>query len=296
MEGRIREFIDYMRVERGASPNTIRAYERDLMAFKGFCEERGGDPFKDPYLVRAFVGGLYRKHKKTTIARKLSSIKSFLRFLHRRGIIDRDIATLLTGPRVPRSLPRSLTVDEVFALLDAPGGKDPLRLRDRAILELLYSSGLRVGELVSLDVEDVDLEGKVVRVFGKGGKERIVPIGDKAVEAIRRYLPSRVLLLKGDERALFLNRYGKRLTARSVERLIKAYSRTSGLFKDVTPHVLRHSFATHLLGGGADLRSIQEMLGHSNLSTTQRYTHVSMERIMEVYDRAHPRSRGEDDV
>ena len=294
MDDLIREFIEYLRIERGASRHTLRAYQGDLMAFKEFLGAiDGGVKISqvEPGHIRAFIGRLCRKGRKTTVARRLSSIRSFFRFLYRRGLVERDMSLLVTGPRPSRPLPRSITVDETFALLDAPKGDGWMRARNRAILELLYSAGLRVGELVALDVEDVDLEGMAVRVYGKGGKERIVPFGSKALEAIRDYLLYRPSLLKGREEALFLNRYGRRLSARSVERLIKACSRAAGLVRDVTPHMLRHSFATHLLGGGADLRSIQEMLGHSNLSTTQRYIHVAVERIMEVYDKAHPRAR-----
>jgi integrase/recombinase XerC len=263
----------------------------------------------DRITIRKYLSFLHRKNKKSSIARKISTLRSFFRYLNREQIIASNPAKSISTPKVEKTLPTTLTVDEAFRLMESPknlsekfspAGRKDKRLRDRAILELLYSSGLRVSELVGLNANQIELDLGIVRVMGKGRKERIVPVGRKAAESLNAYLDERGMvkgLRLGGKASdpeggdpLFVNSLGGRLTARSVGRLIKKYTRHSGIFRKVSPHSLRHTFATHLLDAGADIREIQEMLGHSSLSTTQRYTHVSMGKLMEVYDRAHPRS------
>jgi integrase/recombinase XerC len=243
--------------------------------------------------VRGFVARLSREGlRKASIARKLSTVRSFLRHAERAGRIKSSPARGIRTPRVPKGLPRDLTVDEMFNLLDHVQGDDVAAIRDVALLELLYAAGLRVGELVSLDLDDVDLASGVVRVLGKGNKERLVPFGSKAERALRRWKErSQELRAKSNEVAVFLNLRGGRLTDRSVRRILNRRLREAAIRARVSPHALRHSFATHLLGAGADLRAIQELLGHASLSTTQRYTHVSTDALMRVYDKAHPRAR-----
>jgi len=251
----------------------------------------------DRIAIRKYLSFLHRKNKKSSIARKISTLRSFYKYLVREQVIPSNPAKSISTPKVEKTLPTTLTVDEAFRLMESPKtipeklfreGSREKGLRDRAILELLYSSGLRVGELVGLNSNQLDLDLGIVRVMGKGRKERIVPVGVKAIEVLKTYLEERGIL--NGEEPIFINSLGGRLTARSVGRLIKKYSRHSGIFRKVSPHSLRHTFATHLLDAGADIREIQEMLGHSSLSTTQRYTHVSMGKLMEVYDKAHPRS------
>jgi integrase/recombinase XerC len=295
----INKFIDYISLERGASPHTCRAYRKDLELFATFLREKGlpSDAATIDHLtIRLFLGHLYQEKriKRTSVVRKLATLRTFFRYLNREGIIAKNPAKMVATPKGGKDLPHALTVDEAFRLLDAPDVTNPLGLRDRAILEFLYSSGLRVGELTSLNLEDLDLVRGIVRVMGKGGKERMVPIGSKAVEALRSYLAHRDELLakgKSTTQYLFLNYRGGNLTARSVARMIKTYRLHGGITKEATPHTFRHSFATHLLDAGADLRGIQELLGHASLSTTQKYTHVSSAKLMEVYDRTHPRAR-----
>jgi len=239
--------------------------------------------------VREYISWLYKRNSKSSISRKLTSIRTFLEFLIREGRIQKNAAKLVPTPKAEKKTPAFLTVDEVFVLVEKPKDKGRLGLRDRAILELLYSSGLRVSELTEIHLNDLNLNSSLVKVLGKGGIERIVPLGSKAVEAIKNYLEKRNDL-KPNVDYLFLNFRGGKLSERSVARIVKKYAISSGIPKNVSPHVLRHTFATHLLGDGADLRAIQEMLGHKNLSTTQRYTHASIEKIMEVYDKTHPRA------
>jgi integrase/recombinase XerC len=249
----------------------------------------------DRLAIRKYLSFLHRKNRKSSIARKLSTLRSFFKYLVREQIVSSNPAKGISTPKAEKTLPTTLTVDEAFRLMESPkrlpekssGGPKQNGSRDRAILELLYSSGLRVSELVGLNSNQLDLELGVVRVMGKGRKERIVPVGMKAIDALKAYLEERGGV---EEDPVFVNFLGGRLTARSVGRLIKKYTRHSGIFRKVSPHSLRHTFATHLLDAGADIREIQEMLGHSSLSTTQRYTHVSMGKLMEVYDKAHPRS------
>lgn len=291
----IHQYIHYLSVEKNASPHTCRGYQNDLEEFENFLRSAG--LFLSPsgkveiekidrLAIRRYLSFLHRKNKKSSIARKISTLRSFFKYLVKEQTVTSNPAKSVATPKVDKPLPTTLTVDEAFRLMESPSEIN--RSRDRAILELLYSSGIRVGELVGLNVNQLDLDLGIVKVMGKGKKERIVPVGSKAVEALKVYLGERGVL--GGEAPLFINRKGGRLTDRSVGRLTKKYSKQSGIFRNVSPHSLRHSFATHLLDAGADIREIQEMLGHASLSTTQRYTHLSMGKLMEVYDKAHPRS------
>lgn len=290
MEKYFEQFINFLKIEQGVSPHTLRAYTEDLKEFLSFTDKQLKDI--DNLDIRAFLASLYHKKlKKSSISRKLATIRSFFKYLHREGYVKKNPAKLVSSPKVPKALPRFLTIDEAFSLMDAPQGETFKTTRDKAILELLYSSGLRVSELTSLDISDLDLKESLIRVKGKGKKERIVPIGSKALEAIKNYLPERVSLKKKST-ALFLNSHGGRLTQRSIRRILLEYSRMVNLKGYLSPHTLRHTFATHLLHGGADLRSIQELLGHSSLSTTQKYTHVDITHLAEVYDKAHPMAKG----
>jgi integrase/recombinase XerC len=297
MDEPIRAFIAFLRTEQRASPETLRNYASDLRQLTRFLVSRrlASSPVDPASLsadtVRAYLQWLdHRGGKPASLARKLAAIKSFYRYLTRRGLLDCNPVDAMRTPKQPKSLPRVLTKDDANALMSFPAGQTVGSLRDRALLETLYSTGARVSELVALDIGDVRESEGLVRLRGKGRKERIVPIGDVALEAIRRY---RISLPRDVSRvplpALFCNHRGGRLTSRSVARIVARYSsRLAG--GAVSPHTLRHSFATHLLDEGADLRSIQEMLGHASLSTTQRYTHVATDQLMAVYDRAHPRA------
>jgi integrase/recombinase XerC len=303
--GLIQQFVHYLSLEKNASPHTCRGYRKDLEGFEVFLKAAGMylSPAGtvemekvDRMAIRKYMSFLHRKNKKSSIARKISTLRSFFKYLIKEQRIASNPAKSVSTPKVEKTLPTTLTVDEAFRLMESPE-RIPQNssavsrengLRDRAILELLYSSGLRVSELVGLNLNQLDLDLGIVRVMGKGRKERIVPVGGKAIEASRAYLEERGVF-KGED-PIFINSFGGRLTARTVGRLVKKYTRHSGIFRKVSPHSLRHTFATHLLDAGADIREIQEMLGHSSLSTTQRYTHVSMGKLMEVYDRAHPRS------
>jgi integrase/recombinase XerC len=302
MKKHIASFIEYLKSERGYSPHTIRNYESDLRQFCDFItDKKGTEGFElevgriNYMLIREYVGGLFNKCSRATIARKLSALKSFFRYLELRGLCLKNPAINISTPKLEKRIPVYLSIDEIFALLNQPNGDRGLGLRDLAIMELLYSSGIRVSELVFLHVEKLDFESRLVKVLGKGGKERIIPFGRRAYAVIKDYLRNTEKirkkkgygLLKGP---LFLNYRGERLSSRSVNRIIKKYSRDSGIMTDISPHSIRHTFATHLLDSGADLRSIQEFLGHVSLSTTQKYTHVSIDRLMEVYDKSHPRS------
>jgi len=281
------------------SPQTLRAYRSDLDQFGEYLR-RGGErsavpgPEKiDTLAVRGFVAVLSRKGLgKASVARKLSAVRSFMRHAVREGRVESNPAAVVPTPRTPRGLPRDMTVDEVFNLLERIDGDDLAGLRDRALLELLYAAGLRVSELTGLSLEDLDLRSGIVRVLGKGSKERLVPFGRKALDALRRWIEGSTELRRKADRseAVFLNLRGGRLTDRSVRRILNRRLAEAAIHARISPHALRHSFATHLLGAGADLRSIQELLGHSSLSTTQRYTHVSTDSLMKVYDKAHPRA------
>jgi integrase/recombinase XerD len=295
-------YLDHLAVERGLSAHTLAAYRRDLRRYVGFLERRGiTDPGEvDESSIRSYVASVSasthgddeRPYRATSVARMLSSVRSFHRFLLRDGITTRDPATGVAQPKLPRQLPHPLTVEETRHLLEAPDPGTPVGLRDRAILELLYGAGLRISELTALDVDDLDLEEGAVRVLGKGGKEREVPLGRFAREAVDAYLTrGRPALAGASSRgALFLNARGGRLTRQSGNRLLSTHVRTAGIESRVTPHSLRHSFATHLLEGGADVRVVQELLGHASVATTQIYTLVTEEHLREVYYTAHPRA------
>jgi integrase/recombinase XerC len=279
---------------RGASAHTVAAYIKDLEEFRRYLATRNLTLTTATHAaIRGFLGVLAVDRQASTRARKLASIKSFYRYLVRQKKIESSPAKLVKGPKLPRSLPRFLPVDEMFAVVEEPSKKTALELRDRAVLEVLYGGGLRVSELCHLSIEDVDRDGRTLRVLGKGNKQRLCPIHPRAIAAIDGYLTRRPELLKKAARPdpdspLFLNHRGGRLTRRSVARHLDRYVRRCGLVRKVSPHALRHSFATHLLGAGADVRSIQELLGHASLSTTQRYTHVSWEQLQRIYDQAHP--------
>lgn len=282
----IDKFISYLEIEKNYSPHTILNYRLDLYEFIAFS---GDMPVQEvSYLhFRKYLAELRHKNlKPRTLARKLSSLRSFFKFLHREGFIKDNPALLLVTPKLDKVLPKFLTEEEMVQLVESPQLPKVADRRDRAIMETLYSSGMRVSELVGLDVTDVDFIGNIVKVKGKGRKERLVPIGDRAVDALKEYLDHRQI----NNRALFLNKNKTRLTARSVRNIINKHILATSLRMKVSPHVLRHSFATHLLNRGADLRSVQELLGHVNLSTTQIYTHVTTERLKNIYDKAHPRA------
>lgn len=290
------ELADFRKalVARGASPHTVRNYLRDVQAFARYLERqsRSLGEARHPH-IRGWLGTLAVDHAPRSRARALASLKAFYRFQVASGALSRNPAAAMRGPRLPVTLPRFLPVEEAFALVDRPGEATLLALRDHALLEVLYGAGLRVSEACGLSLEDVDLPGRVLRVLGKGRKERLCPLHPGAAEALRRWLARRNELLAHrragqDPDAVFLNFRGGRLTPRSVARHLDAHARAAGLQRHVTPHALRHSYATHLLAGGADVRSIQELLGHASLSTTQRYTHVGVELLQAVYDKAHP--------
>jgi len=304
----IERFLIYLAVERNASPHTRAAYSRDLRQFHAFLIANAGagrDEAIDLCVVtsgdvRAFVQSLYRRCGKVSIARKLSAIRSFFRFLVKKGELASNPAEIVPSPRTGSFLPSALTAEETAALIDSvppPLSGGFRSLRDSAILEVLYSSGIRVGELTGLRYRDLDMEGGVIRVLGKGGKTRLAFLGSRAQAALKAYLEVRKGATKGgvdSNSSLFVAAQGseKGISPRTVQRIVQKYALSSGINKTPTPHTLRHSFATHLLDAGIDLRSIQEMLGHSKLSTTQRYTSVGLEGIMKVYDRAHPRAKG----
>ncbi len=295
MQSLLDKFNKHLRIERNVSEHTRSAYLRDLNEFKIFLEETFQESDRsvldkiDKITLRRYLALLHTKNRKSTIARKLAALRTFFRYLVREGEMVANPGELVATPRQEKYLPTTLSVDEAYNLLESMQGADRLSLRDRAILEVLYSCGLRISELTGLDVSEVDFEQALVRVLGKGGKERIVPVGQHALKSLSSYLEERGW--PADNEPLFLNRFGKRLTPRSVQRNLKKHLLLAGVLKDATPHALRHSFATHLLDGGADLRAIQELLGHSSLSTTQKYTQVSVDHLTGVYDNAHPRSK-----
>ena len=303
MQTLIDEYTRMLVVEENASPHTVRNYASDLRQLRAFLLEHrlalddaaAGVAVErvDHLAIRAFMTDLLRRNSKSSVGRKLSAAKQFFRFLLRRGLITRDPTAGIATPKKRQQLPVHLTVDDTFRLLEAPPKDTPAGLRDRALLEVVYSCGLRVSELIGLDWADIDGGLELVRVRGKGGKERLVPIGRKALAALDAYrarvaelCPKRLR----DEQAVFLNRRGQRLTTRTIARLVDHYVAASGIATKASPHALRHSFATHLLNAGADLRAIQELLGHASLSTTQKYTHVNLDQLMSVYDKAHPRA------
>jgi tyrosine recombinase XerC len=299
MEQAIQLFTRWLEVEKGYSQHTVSGYRHDLLEFASSLGRDKEVAAIRAEAVRSYIVSLHRHNSAATVGRKLSALRTFIRFLLRQKIIDGDPLAGIAGPKVGRSIPVFLTVDETFLLLDTPAAQDTFMSRDRAMLEMLYSTGMRVSELVSRDIGDLDFTEEVLTVRGKGNKERLVPVGRPAIEAVRAWLPQREQLLaeragRGnavDKSPLFLNGRGSRLTSRSVERMVRACGERAGISQIVTPHALRHSFATHLLEMGADLRSVQELLGHASLSTTQRYTHLTLDHLSDVYDKAHPLAR-----
>jgi integrase/recombinase XerC len=331
---RLREFLEYLRLNRNASNHTVEAYESDLAQFLTFAATQVGRPLSDIdpsqldlQTIRAFMGELYRHNQaRASVARKLSALRTFLRFLRREGWLESDPSALAVSPKREQKIPAHLSMDEMSRLLETPDGSDPLGRRDRAILELFYASGLRLSELVGLNLDDLNLNARMVRVFGKGAKERLVPFNTPTADALRLWLRDRIALrsavVRNQDREnndqgprrrgprsrskegrlsaadlrepLFINYRGGRLTGRSVQRLVGRYMTRCSTRFGISPHALRHSFATHLLQRGADLRAIQELLGHVQLSTTQRYTHVNAAQLLEVYRKAHPRAKEED--
>lgn len=303
LERQIDAFAQYLADERRSSARTVETYVRDLRSFRDFVREQGlplDARELDIVALRGFLGSLFRTNQASTMKKKVSAIRSFFKFLLKRHLIDQNPASGLRSPKIAKSLPRFLTVDQAFRVMDAPPKEEkrakPLMARDQALLETLYGTGVRVGELAGMNLEHCDFSKSSVRVLGKGGKERIVPLGKSSVEALQLYLPARRSLLvkamEGDPDALWLSRNGKRLSVRQVQNIVRRHGTLGAGRGDLHPHAMRHSCATHLLDAGADLRSIQELLGHSSLSTTQRYTHVSVDRLMEVYDSAHPLAKG----
>ena len=296
-------FARWLTVEKGYSDHTADNYLRDINGFAATVKAETRLADIGPKEIRAFVYALHGVNKPSSVARKLSALQTFFRFLVHAQAIDRNPLIGVARPKQGRYIPVFLSVDEVFRLLEAPGPQDPFAARDQAMLELLYSTGMRVAELVGLRMNSLDFEGEMVTVTGKGNRQRLVPVGRPAIDALLRYFPQRQTLLACatrnkaavDADGLFVNHRGGRLTTRSVERLVAMYAERVGLLSRVTPHALRHSFATHLLEMGADLRLVQELLGHASLSTTQRYTHLNMDHLMAVYDQAHPQAhkRGE---
>ncbi len=291
-------FTRWLATEKGYSEHTISGYRRDLFEFSRLLGDNADLAGVSSGHIRSFIVSLHGHNSGGSVARKLSALRTFFRFAMRRGLVKTDPLTGIAGPKAGRFIPVFLTVDETFALLEAPEVQDTYMYRDRAMLELLYSTGMRVSELVTRDIADLDFGLEVLRVRGKGNKERLVPVGRPAIEAVDGWLPQRLQLIREragrgktvEQAALFLNGRGSRLSARSVERIVKAYGERVGISQIVTPHALRHSFATHLLEMGADLRSVQELLGHASLSTTQRYTHLTLDHLANVYDNAHPLS------
>ena len=300
VENLISVFIESLATEKGFSKNTCRGYRNDLEEFLKYLAEnrraRSSDPVEidcvDNLTIRGYLGYLHKRNKKTTIARKLSALRSFFNYLVKRGVTEDNPAESILTPKQEKTIPAYLSVDEMFRLLDSIQTGKMLDLRNRAIFETLYSCGIRVSELVGLNTLNVDYRQSLIRVLGKGGQERIVPIGKKALAAIKTYrqiLNREFRVSEKTNGPLFLNKNKGRLTARSVARILDKLVSVCGLLTPVSPHTLRHTFATHMLDAGADLRAVQELLGHKSLSTTQKYTHVSIDRLMQTYDKAHPR-------
>lgn len=297
MRNEIGDFLDHLSYERNVSINTIAAYRTDLESFISFlCNDYftlGRDQLDfrriDNLTIRAYLAHLARrKLSRSSIARQLSALRTFFRHLMREGVIDANPARGVATPKREKHLPSVMQPADVALLLEQPDANEPLGVRDRAFLELMYASGLRISELVGIDLDDIEIRARLVKVKGKGAKERIVPFGSKAEAALRAYLALRRAAT--DETALFVNYKGERITARSVRRLFDKYVRAAALRAGISPHTLRHSFATHLLNAGADLRGIQELLGHASLSTTQKYTHLNDWELLKVYKKAHPRA------
>lgn len=300
MQSAIQSFLNYLRVERNCSALTIKSYSEDLESIlEYFRDYAGGVPEPDAVTVAALRGYVAYMHEcnysRATMARRLACLRSFFRYCCREQLASSNPAKALRTPRAGRRLPHFLSAEQVVQLLQAPPANDPMGLRDRAILETLYSAGLRVSELASLNLTSWDVDSGIVRVMGKGRKERVAPIGQHASQALARWIEVREpdpTAPQIQQAAMFLNKRGRRLTTRSVGRMLEKYLKQTGLDRLTTPHTLRHSFATHLLDGGADLRSVQELLGHKSLTTTQIYTHVSTKRLREAYEHAHPHAGG----
>jgi tyrosine recombinase XerC len=302
LDKRIKLYVFFLKNEKNYSDNTVISYKNDLIQLLNYIKDQKileveNVQYIDRNIIRKYIVYLKKNnYSARSISRKISTIRSFFKFLSREGIVKINPTINLITPKIDKKLPYFLYLQEVNKLIETPPQHTITGIRDRAILELLYGTGIRVGELVNLDIHDIDLYEKTVRIFGKGSKERILPLGNPNIKAVKEYLISRKLFRKdisingNDLDALLLNRFGGRLTARSIRRIIIKYMRMAGLNKKISPHVLRHSFATHLLGGGADLRSVQELLGHESLSTTQIYTHITKERLKVIYNKSHPRS------
>jgi len=298
----INSYISFLKNEKNYSDNTIISYKNDLLQLLNYLKDykiinRNDLKYIDRNIIRKYIVYLKKcDYSVRSICRKISTIRSFFKFILREGIVNINPTINLITPKIDKKLPYFLYLQEINKLIEAPPGNTIFGIRDRAILELLYGTGMRVGELVNLNIRDIDLYEKTVRVFGKGSKERILPLGNPGIKAVQEYLAGRnkfrknISIDKNDLNAFLLNRFGGRLSARSVRRLIIKYMKIADLNKKISPHVLRHSFATHLLGGGADLRSVQELLGHESLSTTQIYTHITKERLKMTYKKSHPRS------
>jgi len=291
----IKDFLNFLAVEKGLARNTINSYRSDLNFFKKFCERKGVNPFgkNARTAVSAYFIQLNKQEKSpATLSRRLAALKSFYKFLISEGYIQADPTENLASPQKVQKLPKVLTFDEVDRLLAQPRTSTAAGIRDKAMLELIYATGLRVSELVSLDKRNINLSEGYVRCLGKGSKERIVPLGEAAVESLKKYiLKGRPKLTeKNSSPAVFLNQAGGRITRQSFWKIIKKYKDSAKIHKDITPHTLRHSFATHLLENGADLRVVQELLGHSDISTTQIYTHLTRSRLNEIYNKTHPRA------
>jgi len=305
MQEYINRFSDYLKYQRNASPHTLRNYISDLDQFYDYLCPRNADGVRrdidisqiDHITIREYMATLYQTNKKkSSIGRKLATLRTFFKFLCRERVLEMNPAKLVSSPRLEKRLPKVISIDEVIQFIETPDTETLLGRRDRAIIELLYATGCRVSEIAGMNIEDIDFKRETIRVRGKGRKERFVPYGSKAKEALSAYFEVRGALLaeapehKRDAKAVFLNYQGTRITTRSIGRLIEKYVKECALAQGISPHSLRHSFATHLLSAGADLRAIQELLGHARLSTTQIYTHVSIEQLMQVYDKAHPRA------
>jgi integrase/recombinase XerC len=295
MRKNIDEFLEYLRYERNASPHTIDAYRRDLLQLATYLDSRKIRlPRADNLVLRGWLAELHDRHlSKTSVARKLAAVRSFFQFCLKRRILDDNPAKIVSRPKLDSPVPSFLSESEIGQFLDLPDSEDRLGPRDRAIFEMFYATGIRVSELVGLDLADVGRDERLIRVRGKGRKERIVPFGRTAGECLTAYLKTRPgFIMNGnfDEPAVFLNYRGERISARSVERLVSKYIRRTSVRRKISPHSLRHSFATHLLGRGADLRVIQELLGHSSLATTQKYTHLDLPQLLNVYRKSHPRA------
>lgn len=293
----IKNFLNHIKIQRGDSPNTLRAYKKDLEEFFAFTKLKINEI--DPMVIRGFISEQIIKGKsKRTVVRKLSSIRSFFSYLYNEGLIIINPARAVSSLKVKRSLPKFLTVDDTFKLVEAPSEDKFTVYRDKAILELLYGCGIRVSELCSLNLDDINFKEGLLKVKGKGNKERIIPIGQKAIGAIKKYFAIRHILrikknFSAQETPLFINNRGGRLSDRQVRRIVIKYAKAIGVLEKIGPHTLRHTFASHLLMEGADLRVIQELLGHSSLSTTQIYTHIDLKHLMEIYDKSHPLSKEE---